>query len=223
MNHCFKKLFLTLAGILVASSAMAQTTPRFLVSWKAQNYVPGFYLGKILPSKDSLVTIGFDLVNNNRMIDISKYSVVWYIDGKNIDSGIGKKSISVINPGTQPTIRIEVSGYSEDDLIHSFALPTVKPETVIDTKNPTGTTSLGENNLEALPYFFNGNSIGDFSIRWEVNNAIVGGIPENPELLSLNLESEASPIQTTINISAFIQNLKNQFEFATKRASLIIQ
>lgn len=223
MNHCFKKLFLTLAGILVASSAMAQTAPKFLVSWKAQNYVPGFYSGRVLPSKDSLITIGFDIVNSNRLVDVSKYGVSWYMDGKNIDSGIGKKSVSVINPGTQPTIRIEISGYSEDDLVHSFTLPTVKPETVIDSRNPSGLTSLGENIFEALPYFFNSNSLRNISIRWDIDGRIVNGNPENPEFIVLDFSSEATPSQTKIGLSAFAQNIQSQFEFAAKKINFTVR
>lgn len=210
-------------GTLLASGAAAQTGPKFLVSWKAQNYVPPFYTGKSLPSRNTPVRIGLDLVDKNKLVNLSAYDIAWFMDGKQIGAGSGLTSMTVVNPGNLPTIRVEISGYSENTLSHSFILPTTNPEVVVDSKNPIGIGSLGEKGFEALPYFFNGDSLNDFSMRWEVDDKAISGNAGNPQFLTLDFSSPATPSKTSVNITAFVQNLRNQLEFAAKRINFIVQ
>ena len=213
------------------SPSFAQTTPEFLVSWRAINYVPADYLGKILPSKSSRVEAGFDLIDNKKLIDLSKINVSWYLNGQLLNSGTGLKTATInINSDLAQTIRITVSSYKGADIDQTFLLPVVKPEIVINTKlintdNAGNRMRLTPKNhlFEARPFFFNVNNLRELGFRWRVNDKLIEGISGTPEFLSLNLESPGSPTETELTVSSGINNLFNQLEFAGKSLNFIVK
>lgn len=88
----FSFLFLVFSFPLLA---FGQTAPEFLVSWRASNYVPADYQGKILPSKNSAVEIGFDVIDKNKIADLSRHNINWFLGDNLIRSGVGLKKIAV--------------------------------------------------------------------------------------------------------------------------------
>ena len=74
MKMKFKKI-IGLIGLigLISPIVYAQASPEFLISWRAVNYVPADYQGKILPSKSSPIEAGFDLVDKNKIVDFRSY------------------------------------------------------------------------------------------------------------------------------------------------------
>ena len=65
---------------LLSAVIFAQAAPEFLVSWRAVGYVPPDYQGKILPNKNSRVEMGFDLIAQNKIADLSRYNISWFLD-----------------------------------------------------------------------------------------------------------------------------------------------
>lgn len=214
----------------VAGYANAQTAPEFLVSWRAINYVPADYQGKILPSKSSRVEVGFDLIDKNKIADLSKSAVSWFLDENRITYGAGLKTANFnVNSGLNQTVRITVSGYAQNDLDYVFLLPVVNPEVVIDTKTPTKTLRnqnwlpFKNYDFEARPFFFNISDTSMLQFKWRINNDLVEGAPENTALLKLNLQSEGAPKETQMTISAGASNTLNQLEFASKIMNFIVK
>ena len=214
-------ILLALAGF---SYAQTVSIPEFLVTWSANSYVPADYQGKIFPSKSSQVKIGLDLIDKNRIADLSGANISWFLNDTFIRSGIGLKNINLnINRELNQNIRISITDYADDELDHIFVLPVANPEIVIDTKNPL---LLSHNQIqlpakdhlfEARPFFFNISNLNELSFKWRIGNKLVSGEAGSPEFLNLNFEATggaAKETQLTLSVSA--ANINNQFEFSSK-------
>ena len=235
----FKK-FIGLIGLIgligsIGFSAVAQSAPEFMISWRAINYVPADYQGKILPSKSSRVEISFDLVDKNKIADLSGKNISWYLDGDLLKSGLGAKTVQFASPNNlNKTIRIAVSGYTANDLEESFLIPSAEPEVVIDAKTPA-TFARNQNLLpvknhtfEARPFFFNVNNLNGLKFDWRINNKSAEGLPgqenpENPEFLALNLQSSGAPRETELGVAVGVSNLGNQLELGSKSINFVIR
>src|SRR3989338_8026257 len=108
---------------LILNSVDAQTAlPQFLVSWQAQSYAPARYQGKIFPTKGTPIVISFELIDNGKIVDLSKTAVRWYINDelvKNEDNGLGIKSLQFNLPdyaGQETEIRIAIPDYKGSQL-----------------------------------------------------------------------------------------------------------
>jgi hypothetical protein len=211
--------------LLVVSLTNAQTTPEFLVSWRAINYVPADYQGKIMPSQGSAVEIGFDIIEKNKIVDVSKNTIQWHLDGELIESRIGLKTIGFIsnNNAESHTVKITALDYRGNNLSSITSIPIIKSEVVISAAAPYRQISTGKTYFEARPFFFNIKDINNLNLNWFYNEKKVEAVPENPEFLVLNLESEGTPREIDINISVTAQNIFNQLEIASKRIILKVK
>lgn len=219
-------VFLITSYYLLITFAIAQTNPEFLVSWRAINYVPADYQGKIFPSKSSLIEAGFDLVGGNKIVNLSRNEIRWLLDNELIASGKGLQSIKFNTKksgGNEHSIRIEVSDYKGEEIEHTFKILVAKPEVIIDTKYPSSQIPLGNYIFQALPYFFNINNISNLSFTWLANNQPVQGEAQNRDFLNLNLQSKDKPYETQLNVTITAQNLFNQLELAIKKLNLVIR
>ena len=231
MNFKFGfKLILTLLAALFSSFSFAQVNTntanptqsqtQFLVSWKAINYVPADYLGKIFPSQGTPIEVSFDLVDKNKIIDLSKYQIYWNLDNSPLTSGLNLKSVqfkATQYGGNSHSLRITVANYNNDNLDYIIDIPTSLPESVIDTRSNQGTFSLGNYLLRIRPFFFNVTSLQNLTFDWLVNSKPAEGVKDNPSFLGLNLESPGKQTQQTqLIISADVKNFFNQLETASK-------
>ena len=216
--------------LLVVSQTHAQTAPEILASWRAINYVPADYQGKILPSNTSRIEAGFDLIDKNKMADLSKNNISWFLGGNLLNSGIGLKNINFnIASNLNQVVRITISGYKENDLDYIFPIPVANPEIIIDTKTSIKTLKnqkylpLKSYIFEARPFFFNVSNLKELSLKWRLNDRLVEGQAENPEFIKLNLESEGTPKKTELNLSISASSLFNKLELASKVLNLIVK
>lgn len=215
---------MVLFSIAQFSSAQTVAAPEFLVTWSAKTYVPSDYLGKILPTKSSQVSIGLDLVDRNKIADLSGATISWFLNENFIRSGVGLKNINInLNGGLSSNIRVSITDYSADELDHIFSIQSVEPEIVIDTKNPL---ILSRNQiqlpakdhlLEARPFFFNITNPNELNFKWRVDNKLISGSAENPGFLNLNLGTTGGTAkETRMTVSASATNIRDQFEFGSK-------
>src|SRR3989344_5475428 len=67
---CFAVVFLAASFLL---SSAQQSQPQFFITWRAQNYAPANYSGKILPAANSPVTASFEILNplTGKFVDLS--------------------------------------------------------------------------------------------------------------------------------------------------------
>src|SRR3989338_4500294 len=95
-NYNLKLILILVVGywLLVVGQAKAQTPPEFLVSWRALNYVPADYQGKIFPTKSTRVEAAFDLIDKNKVADLSRNEIAWYLNNNFLRSGVGLKTIA---------------------------------------------------------------------------------------------------------------------------------
>ncbi len=216
-------------GILFLNFVNAQTSPQFLVSWQTKTYVPSWYQGKIFPTKDSAIEVRFELIDNGRIVDISKEKIRWYLNDKlysNENSGFGKKSIIFLMPdypGKSTEVRIEIFQYKGDKTIGKIInISSVSPEVVIDAPYPDHKINVGASNFSAYPFFFNIKSLDNFGIEWSAMGQKADTSVAEPWLLNLNIDSQA-PKGTEIDVSVSIRNLLKELEFASRSMKLFIQ
>lgn len=217
-------VLITIISLVFSSLIFAQTPPEFLVSWKAINYVPANYRGKILPSDSTPIEISFDLISGNKIVDVSKKEISWTINARTFASGTGMKKIRFNSKNKGQSVRITVFDYNGADLDKFLDIPVTIPEVALDAKipnnNPLGLKSYL---FLARPFFFNVSSLKQLIFNWKVNDQTTGGSVENPEALNLNLKSLAQPAETDLTISVSAQNAFNDLEFGAKRLNFKVK
>jgi len=214
---------ISLLGLIgLAKLASAQSAPEFIVSWRAASYVPSDYQGKILPSKSTAIEMGFDLIDNGKIADLSRSQITWVTNNKEIKSGLGAKNAVISNNGSEQLIRVSVD-YKNSFIEETFSIPSAKPEIIVDTKLSGNSLSLRDYMFSALPYFFNINNLSELLFSWSNNGKTISGEAENPDILKISLASEGLPQKTSLNISASASNLYNPLEMAGKSLNLIIE
>jgi hypothetical protein len=221
----FQKIFIstvvaTLAIVLAARITSAAEKPKLLVTWSARTYTPADYAGKVLPSMGSEITVSFDLIQNGKLIDISSYPILWYLDNHFIQNNEGTHTITLtIPPGEERReMRIEVSDYPGGTLSYGFFIPVARPEAVIEWDSPSQESSRSLVELSARPYFFNTSGIGGLKYLWKVNG-VAPKNADNPQVLYVHIP-ENTPNQTPLIVDLSIQNVANIFEFGSKSITI---
>lgn len=206
--------------LLVIGGANAQTAPEFLISWRALNFVPADYPGKIFPSKNSQLEIGFDLLENGKVADLSKNTVNWFLGDQLIQSAAGLKTARFRSGDSDQTVKINILNYKGAALNHLVILPVNKPEVIIDARIPRSEIKLGKYNFEARPFFFNVLNADNLLFKWINNNQPIAG---NPRIINLDLKSGGVPSETKMNISVNVANAFNKLEFGNRQINLTIK
>ncbi|MEE8131707.1 MAG: hypothetical protein V3T98_01555 [Candidatus Paceibacterota bacterium] len=226
-TFCVGFVFLFSVGFVLLPLTIKAASPQFLTSWQADSYTPSWYQGKIFPTRGSLINVSFELIDNNKIINLSRNKIRWYINDKlfkNEDSGLGIKSLKFINnnpPGSDVEIKIAIVDYGANPLYKIIHIQIVMPEAIIDAPYPERKTSTGENSFRVFPFFFNIKDLNELSFEWLANEQ-TAGIAENPQELSLNIDTQ-TPSGIAINLKVIIKNITDQFEFASKNIKLEIK
>ena len=212
--------------LLVPILSSAQTPPQFLISWKAYNYAPSWYQGKNFPIYSTPIEISFELLENDKIVNLSKHEIRWYINDSLFAKGKGLQTISFVSKnraGTNMVIRIAIVAYKGEELNKLIYIPAKSPEVVINSPYLTNIAKIGETyRFKALPFLFNANRLNNLSFDWTVNNQAVFSeeVDENPDILILNV-STSTPAGMQINLSAVVSNILNTVESATENFKLI--
>jgi len=222
-------LSLIIFYLLSFNFSYAQTPPQFLISWKAQNYVPDWYSGKIFPTAGTQMEVNFELINNGKPADLSSAKVRWYINDKlvkNEDNGLGIKKINFFAPnyfGQTMQVRIAIVDFLGGGFMDKMIdIPVVRPEAVIDAPYKNNEIKTGKFAFNVLPFFFNTNNKDYFSVQWSV----LGQEPESqkgdPFTLDLNIDPQA-PIGSRVNLSVAMNNITKILESASQTINLTIK
>jgi len=153
-----------LASFFLANFTLAQTGPEIWATWRADSFVPPFYQGKQLPTRNTNVEVRFELVDGSRAANLSQTEIRWYLNEKLAQKGNGLKTFSyqVGRNSTRDLIRINIPNYAGGELNQFLDLPIRAPEVVLTGIFPT---------FLASPYFFNIKNINEVSFEW-----LIGGI-----------------------------------------------
>ena len=211
-------LSLILASLLLAGSVFGQTSPEFLISWKANTYVPADYQGKALATRGSQIEVAFELIDNGRIADVSSKEIRWFVNFNLADKGVGKQNF-VFNhdpySGRDAVIKIEVIDYSDQRLKKTFTIPIAPTEVIIDT--------VDQRNFTAKPYFFNVDGLVAIDFDWVVNGIKATEETEKPDTLTLEIPELGAGGFLDVIIDLTARNRADILEFAEQSLRLNLQ
>ncbi len=213
-------IFLLLAILFAATVSFAQTAPQMIITWVAkQDSSPASFVGKILPTQNSIVTASLEFFVEGRPASLSQQKTYWYVNDGLVASGIGIKRVSFLAPaaGSIIDLRVQLPNYNGSLLTKTIQIPVAAPLAVIDAPYPDKEVSGRTIALKGIPYFFSAKSSA-LNFRWTVN----GSAPENtenPSELNVNLNPDALA-GSNVNISLTISNPANPGESASQNITL---
>ncbi len=214
------------AAAFVGRVSSARAATDFMTSWQAKTYVPAWYIGKAMPAYQSFITVGFELIDDGKIADLSKTIVRWYIDDKlfkNEDNGVGIKKVTVYNQkygGDVTSIKISIPNYKGVPLERSIDIPVKDQEVVIDVPFFDKRIPKGDDAMFAWPFFFNAPTMDMLGLQWNTpgSEAKQAGNILEPLILTVGRDI---PQGTQYEVGATIGNLRKNSESATK--SVIVE
>ncbi len=182
-----------------------------MVTWKANDYAPASFQGKILPIDGSRIDVALEIIDSGKIANLSGNEIRWLINGRDLKSGIGLKNISFIAEGVKgdQVIDITIKNYGGQDLEKTVTIPLASPEVVI---------SGGPNIFEALLYFFNITSPNQVRINWSANGQPAFGTVKDPTKIDLDLSN--LPAGTAVNLKVEAQNIATPIEIVSRSINI---
>lgn len=222
----FSSILLLASGCWLSAitASAAQASPEFMISWKANNYAPSWYQGKNFPTYSTPVEVAFELIENNKIINLSNYEIRWYINDSLFNKGKGLQTITFSpknQAGTNIEVWVAIVNYKGKDLSKIIYIPAKNPEVVINSPYLTGTVKTGGvYKVKASPFFFNVSNLENLSFGWLVNNqTALPGKDQSSDVLNLNI-STSTPSGLQIDINAVVSNVLDTIESAAKNLKL---
>ncbi|MFA6177757.1 MAG: hypothetical protein WC694_02590 [Candidatus Paceibacterota bacterium] len=212
-------------------------TVMVLLSEAMDSYVPPFYRGKALPSPDSLVRIVAlpEVKSGSNYINPKNMTYVWKKDYTNNQdgSGYGKNVFTYVNDYLENSNNIEVTASTTDQKnlsTKSINIGTKEPKIIFyknDVKLGTiweqalndGHTILGDEVIEAAPYFISPSDIRIPMLNWNwfINDQTVNAPIYRKNTLPLKAQAGTSG---TSKIRLEINNTEKIFESAIKEINV---
>ncbi len=207
--------------MVMAAPAGAQTPTRVLLSWQANNFYPADYPGKALATRNTPVTAAVEVLQNGKLVDLSRAEITWYVDEKSQGRAEGLKEIiftvgGAVGGGHFVRVNIRLG---EDTFEGSIRVPISNPIVVLETPYPDGLVKNGTKpEITAVPYFFNTRVFEDLTFFWQVGGGEIKNSGNDNKLI-LNLGYV--PAGEIIQITGIAQNTNNLLlEVATSRVRL---
>lgn len=212
-----KTISKTILAAIPIPITLAQQMPEFIITWKANNYAPSEYQGKILPAKGTAVNVSIELVEKGKLANLSAYEVRWFADDELQTAGFGMKNfnfeIDTFTGKSSVLVKAEIINYRKTNLEKIILIPIAEPELTI--------TRLDKNTFKALPYFFNVSTINDLGFIWSINDVSTSGLVEEPDFLSLDLAKINAGTSLVLNL--LVENPENLMEKINKSLNFIVQ
>ncbi len=199
------KITIIVAVLLLVTKADAQVAPEIVLTWKAGSYAPPAYNGKVLPSENSNVEIGLEMLEAGKFANLSSVVIRWDVNNELYRSGAGLKNISLVIDRAKGDPIIAASfTYKGRPYDKRIIIPVAKPDVSI-----TG----GPDSFRAFLYFFNIASPAQAKFTWSANGIATEGQGERPDIL--NIDTDA-PSGSALNISVRAQSLIRELEIASR-------
>lgn len=191
-----------------------------ILTWQAQSFAPADYQGKILATTGTGIKAGVEVIKENKIQDLSKINIRWYLDSKLLTQGIGLKQINFRATRAATYFHyLRAVVRDEEEISGGIDIPIVNPKVVIKTPAPfANSISLGKTILQAIPYFFNAAELKELVFNWSVNEKTIKGT----NVLELEL-APPIPLNNNLRIRVTAQNLNNALEFGSKEINLNVQ
>lgn len=223
-------LFFALILLFISYYAHAQTTeqkPYMLLTWSTDTYVPAWYRGRALPIANSPVRVALDVIDGGKLVDLSRYTIRWYLGEIPHTGGTGLDTITVRVPDVTGTgilkVRAQINDYKQSTIIKVINIPVVTPEAVISS--PISSRAILANSflVEGIPYFFNVRNMSELSFDWLVNNTPQTGGEEasaDSNFLAVAFNKDAAA-ESVVNVRLSVKNMASSFEAARRNVSFI--
>lgn len=199
--------------LVIPLFVFGQTTNPLIVTWQANNYFPADYAGKAAATPNSPIIVSVELVQNGKLTDITGANIKWYADNSIIANGVGQKTASFDaeqNAVGYQNVRVLVNA-GKSSFENSVRIPVVKSSVVITSSLKDRSVKPGDEVVfQALPFFFNIDSIKKLSFFWQINNQSAIG---DKNKLTIKVGMPKSDFQNSILVSATAQNSDNPYEF----------
>ena len=213
-NKAILFLIAALFAVIAAQAAKAQTEPFILITWKALNYAPANFEGKVLPMQNSPIVASVALLQNGKFIDTSKMQIKWSINSQPVQSGIGLQTIIFQEPdlgggGNSTDVTVEIPNYTGGSILNTISISPTQPKATIDAPYPNLQFSGSQLNIKAVPYFFNVNSISGLDISWTVNSVSPTDLTDPSNLqIKLNQQLQSGTVlPINLNITQISDSL----------------
>lgn len=201
----------------------------FLTSWKSPNsYVPNWYVGKALPTKDSKIIVSFEILEDGKLVNLKKTAIRWYLNDKliaNEKDGFGVQTISFMVPNDidgDIVVRISLPNYKNKGIENSFIIPVKSPQISIEALSYNNDIAKKETTFTAWPFFFDVKFTNELISRWFVD----GREAKNSAASNMKLRVDFSKpdfnnAQTQVEVQ--ITNQKNPMSFGQKKIDVSIK
>jgi len=208
---------------LISSKA---ASPQVLLSWEAtSSYVPADYPGKALPSPLSPVIVKVGVFQDGKMVDLSSYTIRWFLDEYSSSQGKGVTSFT-IPPALRTNkdsykIRVELLDYDPRAVLSkAVSIPIISPKVVINGGKNAKYVSFGDNSFEAIPFYFNISQKTQLRYSWTAGNKFLGeGVSGVLKLIVKNNLKKGDKLEMTV----VAKSSDNKLEQATAKNTYIIE
>ncbi len=218
-----------LIGLIGVSHSFAQTAPsaasnvQVVITWQANNYFPAGFEGKSLPAPYAQVVASVELLEDNKLADLSQATVNWFVDDKFQKSGVGLKTFSFYTQQEDSgyvSVRAVIELQGGGGARGSLQIPIVAPTLVLSYAAPSNSVAANSSvTLAAIPFSFNVSSPSDLTFFWTINGA-QSNVSGNTVKLQLGAPT---PLDRLLQISVSAQNNKNPLEIGKTAAAFPIQ
>lgn len=213
-------ILLLLFCLFLLKTSAQQTESDLIISWQASSFVPYYFGGKILPTVGSDILAAIDLIQNNKLVDLSKTKIYWYVNNELISNSVGVQKITFVAPppaNSRIDLKVELPDLG---ILKTIEIPVVKPKLVLDVPFPKKEIKTNYFELVAYPYFFNltNNDLDYLSIVWLINGRVGKPSAEDPSKIKINITDENI---SDLTIEAFAQNTELPQENASKKVDLV--
>lgn len=208
-------------GIEVGSAFLSIPVSDLALTWSADSLVPRWYKGKALPATESIVNVAAVPAITLGGTTIKPEALVyrWSIgDQRNALSGIGERVLQFRTsdfPKTTHQVRVVVEDQQgrvrkEGQILITtrdprVALYRVSPLGGVESRNAFVAEYYTKNqilDITAEPFFYPVTSKKALSYKWSIGGVNVEGVPQNPDILTLDLSrltTTVLPVAVTVD------------------------
>lgn len=209
----------------------------FFIDWSARTFVPADYLGKPLPTFDSIISLNATPIGNaDKKIVESNYTFNWIIDGATALKTTGSLAEFYAGEGAGSEHAIQLRVFDKNkDIVNEyhFSIPISKPDITLYRETGTGALETvsgmiivnpgSELNIIAEPFFFNHiSSENDLTYSWELNGETIKKDSVDKHKISIVFPQEI-PSKTPYELNLRVENPSDQFQSLRKTYKILVQ
>ena len=212
-------------------------TTDLVLTWTAKTYTPKWYKGKALPVPNSTLRVAAipTFIIGGSMIPPNRLIYTWNVNGNRMLKGTGKQVFELQAPEQSwdtPTVILEIKDMEQrvhkevpigivSQRTHAVIYQTLPLGGVEFRRGTSAFPSIAPSivDLQVEPFFFNTQSKYDLSYQWSVQSTIATSSPQNPFILTLDMQQ--SP-PSDVPISVIIHDKDNAVPPASSFLSIPI-